>query len=258
VESSIGATVVATVPRSFFGRVLRKTGLDSRLGDTANAVPPRTAEAFLPSDIDARTAEEKSRRARDAARAKVPAVWLIGKTGAGKSAIVRTLTGATEAEVGTGYRPCTETAQRFDFPAEAPIIAFLDTRGLAEPDYAPAADIAYARSVTHLTLAVMKADDAVQGDVLKGLAEIRKIERDWPIVVAQTGLHNFYAQGEGHPAVYPFATPAEQDCPEPCATVWYTNEACSRRSSVRPRSSCLSTSHRVKTATTREPLAMTV
>jgi hypothetical protein len=53
------------------------------------------------------------------------------------------LTQASNAEIGGGFRACTNTARVFDFPTEAPIIRFLDTRGLGEVVYDPGDDIVF-------------------------------------------------------------------------------------------------------------------
>jgi len=189
------------------------------LDDVWRWVDPRRwfangSETLIPDDLGQRDADDQSKQARETARSKVPVVWMLGKTGSGKSSIVRALTLATDVEIGTGYKPCTRTARRFDFPPEAPIIAFLDTRGLAEPDYIPDDDIAYAASLTNVLLVVMQADDAVQNDILNVLRKIRSSNAKWPIVVAQTGLHKFYASGEGLPKSDPFGTPNEIDLPK--------------------------------------------
>lgn len=146
---------------------------------------------------DARIAEH--------ARAFAPVVWLVGKVQSGKSSIVRTLTGTTEAEVGAGFEACTKTSRVFDFPHEAPIIRFLDTRGVGEVGYVPDADIAFCEDRSHLVLAVAKARDMVQQPVIEVLSAIRRRHPEWPIVVAQTSLHELYEPGSGHPPVYPFA-----------------------------------------------------
>ena len=67
-----------------------------------------------------------------AAQQAAPVLWLIGKTGAGKTAIVSALTGDPRAEIGQGFQPCTREASFYDAPPEAPILRFLDTRGLEE------------------------------------------------------------------------------------------------------------------------------
>ena len=77
-------------------------------------------------------------------RAKTPApvFWLIGKTQSGKTSIIKFLTGADDAVIGSGFRPTTRTTRRFEFPSpDAPLLTFLDTRGLDEPGYDPTADI---------------------------------------------------------------------------------------------------------------------
>jgi uncharacterized protein (DUF697 family) len=150
------------------------------------------------------------------ARRIAPVVWLIGKVQSGKTSIVRALTGASDAEIGAGFRACTKTARIFDFPAEAPIIRFLDTRGLGEAAYDPAADIAYCEDRAHLMLAVVKAMDAEQGAVADTVRAARERHPDWPVVVAQTTLHEGYAADETHGLPYPFASEAaDATVPEP-------------------------------------------
>src|SRR5262249_61781997 len=99
--------------------------------------------------------------ARRRAQAIAPVVWLLGKTGAGKTAIVATLTGDPRAEVGQGFEPCTRTAAFYDVPREAPLLRFLDTRGLGEAAYHPPRAIAWCERQPHLVLVVMQAADPV-------------------------------------------------------------------------------------------------
>src|SRR5262245_1246801 len=131
----------------------------------------------------------------DTARTLAPLVWLVGKVQSGKTSIIRTLTGANDAEIGAGFRACTKTARIFDFPAEVPIIRFLDTRGLGEAAYDPAEDIAFCEGRSHLLLAVVKALDAEQQAVLDVIRAARRRHPDWPVVVAQTSLHEGYDAG---------------------------------------------------------------
>ncbi len=77
----------------------------------------------------------------------VPVFWLLGKTQSGKTSLIRSLTGAESAEIGKGFQPCTRFSRQYQFPLrEAPLLTFLDTRGLDEPGYDPAEDLA--RSTT--------------------------------------------------------------------------------------------------------------
>jgi polynucleotide 5'-kinase involved in rRNA processing len=56
------------------------------------------------------TAADAERQARANAQQIAPVVWLIGKTGSGKTSIVATLTNSDRAEVGNGFAPCTRSA----------------------------------------------------------------------------------------------------------------------------------------------------
>ena len=138
------------------------------------------------------------------ARQFAPVVWLLGKVQSGKTSIIRELTQASDAEIGSGFEACTKTARVFDFPAEAPIIRFLDTRGLGEAAYDPTEDIAFCEDRAHLLLAVVKALDFEQHAVLGAIRAARAKHPDWPLVVAQTNLHEGYADGTGHVVPYPF------------------------------------------------------
>lgn len=142
--------------------------------------------------------------ALERARSTAPVVWLIGKTGAGKTAIVSALTGDPRAKVGEGFEPCTRTALFYDVPSEVPLLRFLDTRGLGEPGYDPAQDIAWCEDQSHLLLVVMQVADPVQEDVLRVVRAARRRHPHWPVVVAQTGLHRRYEPGAPHPASYPY------------------------------------------------------
>lgn len=150
--------------------------------------------ALFATDLDA-----SQKQLRTQARSAAPVIWLIGKTGAGKTAIVSALTGDPRAEIGQGYQPCTRQAAFYDVPEEAPFLRFLDTRGLEEAGYDPAEDIAWCEAQAHLLLAVMQVDDPAQEPVMKVVRQARRRHPDWPLVVAQTGLHRRYPAGTGHP-----------------------------------------------------------
>jgi len=137
-------------------------------------------------------------------RQPLPVIWLLGKTQAGKTSIVQALTGSPLAEIGTGFRPCTRTARFYDYPAEAPVVRFLDTPGLGERAYDPAEDIHYCESQAHLVLGVMKAMDLTQDAVTAVLRRVRDRHPSWPVVIAQTGLNEGYPAGQGHVMPYPY------------------------------------------------------
>ncbi len=117
----------------------------------------------------------------------LPVVWLLGKTGAGKSSLVRALTGLDAIEVGTGFRPCTRNSMQFDFPPQAPVMRFLDTRGLGEVGYDPAEDIAQSEGHAHAVLVVARLDDPVQGEVAAALRAVRRARPSFPGILVMTG-----------------------------------------------------------------------
>jgi uncharacterized protein (DUF697 family)/GTP-binding protein EngB required for normal cell division len=117
----------------------------------------------------------------------LPVIWLLGKTGAGKSSLIRTLTGLPAAQVGNGFEPCTRTADMFDFPELLPVVRFLDTRGLGEAGYDPAEDLQACEQRSHVLLAVARLDDPVQAEVASALAAVRRRRPKTPIIVVHNG-----------------------------------------------------------------------
>jgi uncharacterized protein (DUF697 family) len=137
-----------------------------------------------------------------------PVIWLFGKVQVGKTSIIRALTGAERAQIGDGFKPCTRWAARYDFPSpDYPLAVFLDTRGLGEVGYDPREDLAAFQAEAHMLLVVVKAMDMALERVFAALESIVSAEPDWPVVVAQTSLHEGYPPGmTDHVYPYPFAT----------------------------------------------------
>lgn len=141
------------------------------------------------------------------ARQSAPVIWLLGKVQSGKSSIVKVLTGRDGIDIGEGFAACTRYSSVYDFPEEAPVVRFLDTRGLGEIAYDPTEDLAWCEEQAQLLLVVIKVDDPEQESVIGAVAEIRRRHPNWPIIVAQTGLSAFYQSTGKHPLSYPFASP---------------------------------------------------
>ena len=158
---------------------------------------------LLEPKVDPALLEASLREAR--AKMPVPVLWLLGKTQSGKTSIIRALTGSAAAQIGNGFQPCTRSARFYDFPAEAPLVRFLDTRGLGEVAYDPADDMHYCEAQAHLLVAVMKAADVHQAAVFDALHAIRRRHPEWPLLLVQTGLHELYPHGSGHIQQWPYA-----------------------------------------------------
>ncbi|MGM0450779.1 MAG: GTPase, partial [Pseudomonadota bacterium] len=111
-------------------------------------------DALLNPGVDAERLSAALASARE--HQPPPVVWLLGKAQSGKTSIIRALTGSTRAEIGNGFQACTRTASFYDFPEQAPVVRFLDTRGLGEVAYDAGEDLAFCESQSHLVMAVMK------------------------------------------------------------------------------------------------------
>ncbi len=137
-------------------------------------------------------------------RAPVPVFWLFGKTQSGKTSLIKFLTGADDAEIGQGFKPCTRFSREYHFPtAEASLLTFLDTRGMEEPGYDPHDDLARFDALAHVVVVTVKVLDHALANVLEHLRTIKKSKPGRPFVLALTCLHESYPQQQ-HPLPYPF------------------------------------------------------
>ncbi|GAX40992.1 hypothetical protein NIES4075_19600 [Tolypothrix sp. NIES-4075] len=147
-------------------------------------------------------------------RAELPTTeaLLIGKPQAGKSSIVRGLTGVSAEIVGQGYRPHTQHTERYTYPSnDLPLLIFTDTVGLGDVYQEQKAIIQEligdlqkeSRGARILILTVKINDFAV--DSLRQIAEeLRHKYPDIPCLLAVTCLHEVYPPGTvDHPAYPP-------------------------------------------------------
>ena len=149
-------------------------------------------------------------------RRPVPVFWLFGKTGSGKTSIIHYLTGAPEAEIGTGFRPCTKNSRLYEFPPTGEsIVRFLDTRGLGEIHYDPAEDLREFESQTQAIIVTVRVMDHSLADVIEPLKKIRAANPTRHVLLVPTCLHEAYL-GEQHPAPDPFGDgpPWPENLPE--------------------------------------------
>ena len=122
-------------------------------------------------------------------RKTLPVLWLLGKTGSGKSSIVQRLTGDSRAQIGNGFEPCTSSAFLYDHPRPLPVMRFLDTRGLGEAHYDPTEDLKTAQSGSHALLILTRVDDPEQGRLLEALEVLQPTSCDMAILHIHTALH---------------------------------------------------------------------
>jgi uncharacterized protein (DUF697 family) len=170
-------------------------------------LPPlgRLRQLFAPQ-VDDETLQAALSRLRQGL--PPPVIWLFGKVQSGKTSIIRALTGAERAQIGSGFAPCTRWASRYDFPnSDLPLAVFLDTRGLGEAGYDPYEDLAVFQDEAHMLLVVVKAMDMALEQLLTALETIVREKPSWPVVVAQTTLHQGYPPNmQDHVYPYPFTS----------------------------------------------------
>jgi uncharacterized protein (DUF697 family)/predicted GTPase len=146
-------------------------------------------------------------------RAELPTTeaLLIGKPQAGKSSIVRGLTGVSADIVGQGFRPHTQHTQRYAYPSnDLPLLIFTDTVGLGDVNQDTQAIIQEligdlqqdSRGARVLILTVKINDFAT--DTLRQIAQqLRQKYPDIPCMLAVTCLHEVYPPGTADHPVYP-------------------------------------------------------
>jgi uncharacterized protein (DUF697 family)/predicted GTPase len=175
---------------------------------------------LLPVDQVAQTvvqwfsvSEDQVAEILETVRAELPTTeaLLIGKPQAGKSSIVRGLTGVSAEIVGQGFRPHTQHTQRYAYPSnDLPLLIFTDTVGLGDVNQETQAIVQElvgdlqqeSRSARILILTVKINDFAT--DTLRNIATgLRQKYPDIPCLLAVTCLHEVYPPGTADHRAYP-------------------------------------------------------
>ncbi|MGF1495027.1 MAG: GTPase family protein [Microcoleaceae cyanobacterium] len=133
---------------------------------------------------------------------------LIGKPQAGKSSIVRGLTGVSAEIVGQGFRPHTQHTERYAYPSEdLPLLVFTDTVGLGDINRDTqaiidelTAELQQESDRARILILTIKISDFAT-DTLRQVAEqLRQQFSHIPCLLAVTCLHELYPREvEDHP-----------------------------------------------------------
>ncbi|MBD2209734.1 50S ribosome-binding GTPase [Nostoc linckia FACHB-104] len=180
----------------------------NRIADVWRKATPRL-DKLLPVDDLAQkvlqwfsVSETQIAEILETVRAELPTTeaLLIGKPQAGKSSIVRGLTGVSAEIVGQGFRPHTQHTERYAYPSDdLPLLIFTDTVGLGDVKQDTQAIIREligdleqsSRSARVLILTVKINDFAT--DTLRQIAQdLRQQYPDIPCLLVVTCLHEVY------------------------------------------------------------------
>ena len=135
-------------------------------------------------------------------REKLPTTeaWLIGKPQAGKSSIVRGLTGVSAEIVGQGFRPHTQNTERYAYPSEdLPLLIFTDTVGLGDIDRNTQNIIADLETEletettkARILILTVKISDFATETLRQVAQQLRKKHSHIPCLLVVTCLHEVY------------------------------------------------------------------
>ena len=139
---------------------------------------------------------------------------LVGKPQAGKSSIVRGLTGVSAEIIGQGFRPHTQYTQQYSYPTEdLPLLIFTDTVGLGDGTQETSEVIRElvgelqekpSEPRAKVLILTVKINDFAT-DTLKNIASrIRQQHPEVPCLLAVTCLHELYpSEVSDHPEYPP-------------------------------------------------------
>lgn len=136
---------------------------------------------------------------------------LIGKPQAGKSSIVRGLTGVSAEIVGQGFRPHTQHTSRYAYPSsDLPLLIFTDTVGLGDVKQDTEAivrelvgDLQQEHRRAKILIFTVKINDFAI-DTLRQIAQqLRQQYPDIPCLLAVTCLHEVYPPDTADHPEYP-------------------------------------------------------
>lgn len=147
-------------------------------------------------------------------RAELPTTeaLLIGKPQAGKSSIVRSLTGVSPEIIGQGFRPHTQHTERYAYPSnDLPLLIFTDTVGLGDVNQNTQAliqelvgDLQQSNRRARVLILTVKITDFATGTLRQITQQLRQQYPEIPCLLAVTCLHEAYPPGiENHPPYPP-------------------------------------------------------
>lgn len=153
-------------------------------------------------------------------RAELPTTeaLLVGKPQAGKSSIVRGLTGVSAEIIGQGFRPHTQYTQRYTYPtSDLPLLIFTDTVGLGDVSKETAAVVQdllneleqsesqnpASKQRARVIILTVKINDFATDTLRQIASQLRQQYPEVSCLLAVTCLHELYASDVADHPAYP-------------------------------------------------------
>lgn len=136
---------------------------------------------------------------------------LIGKPQAGKSSIVRGLTGVSAEIVGQGFRPHTQHTERYAYPSsDLPLLIFTDTVGLGDVNQETQAviqelvgDLQQSSGRARVLILTVKINDFATETLRQIAQQLRQQYPNIPCLLVVTCLHEVYPPDVADHPAYP-------------------------------------------------------
>lgn len=149
----------------------------------------------------------------EAVRTELPTTeaLLIGKPQAGKSSIVRGLTGVSAEIIGQGFRPHTQHTQRYAYPSEElPLLIFTDTVGLGDIKQDTQTiieelerELEAENRCAKILILTIKINDFATDTLKQTAVQLREKYPQIPCLLAVTCLHEVYPGDVSNHPTYP-------------------------------------------------------
>ena len=187
---------------------------DSIAAKVAKLLPTKQVEKVTKKLIESLTVSEAEvKEILERVRSELPTTeaLLIGKPQAGKSSIVRGLTGVSADIVGQGFRPHTQHTERYAYPSpDLPLLIFTDTVGLGDIKQNTQAiidelleELKQENNRARILILTIKINDFAT-DTLREVAEnLRQQFPSIPCLLAVTCLHELYPDITANHPEYP-------------------------------------------------------
>jgi uncharacterized protein (DUF697 family)/predicted GTPase len=169
----------------------------------AKLLPTKQVERATKKLIESLTVSEDEIQAiLERVRSELPTTeaLLIGKPQAGKSSIVRGLTGVSAEIVGQGFRPHTQHTQRYAYPSQdLPLLIFTDTVGLGDIKQNTQViidelveELKQENNRARILILTIKINDFATDTLKEIAAELHQKFPNIPCLLAVTCLHELY------------------------------------------------------------------